>query len=127
VLGVGNRGRPTTPIYTWADTRCAPQADELRRALDEKAVHERTGCPVHTSYLPARLLWLKRVSPGAFGRTVRWVSLGEWLQLKLFGGAERIGQSLSVASWSGLLNRHTLDWDDELLSYLQLSKVQLPP
>ncbi|MFL5734437.1 MAG: gluconokinase [Chloroflexia bacterium] len=123
VMGVDAEGRPTTPIYTWADTRCAREAAELRAEMDEGAVRERTGCPIHTSYLPARLLWLKRERPEAHGRTATWVSLGEWLQLKLLG---RAGQSLSVASWGGLLNRHTLDWDAEWLSYLEIDRARLP-
>src|SRR5439155_17921279 len=69
LMGMDREGRPTTPIYTWADTRCAKEAAELRATLNEDNVRERTGCPIHTSYLPARLLWLKRASPEAYERT----------------------------------------------------------
>lgn len=123
VMGVDASGSATTPIYTWADTRCAGEVSELRASLDEREVHERTGCPLHSSYLPARLLWLRRSNPEAYERTSLWVSLGEWLQLHLFGEA---AQSLSVASWNGLLNRHSLDWDDPLLQYLKLDRARLP-
>jgi gluconokinase len=124
VLGVDQHGEPTTPIFTWADTRCVAEAAELRRILDEEAVRQRTGCPIHTSYLPARFLWLRRNLPEAYERTALWLSLGEWLQLKLFGKA---AQSFSVASWGGLLNRHALDWDEQLLDALQLDRQNLPP
>src|SRR5436190_9513396 len=124
VLGVDTKGQPTTPIYTWADTRPSKEAAELRAALDGEALRQRTGCPIHSSYLPARLLWLKRTMSKAFTQTAQWVSLGEWVHLRLFGEA---GQSLSVASWGGLLNRFTLDWDAELLSFLDLDRSQLPP
>jgi gluconokinase len=123
VLGVDEGGEPTTPIYTWADTRCAREAEELRAALIQEDIYERTGCPIHTSYLPARLLWLQRDRPGAYGRTTRWISLGDLVHLKLFG---RAWQSLSVASWSGLLNRHTLTWDHNLLTHLGVSEDDLP-
>ena len=43
VLGVDRKGRPTTPILTWADRRAAAVAPELRERLDEGAVHRRTG------------------------------------------------------------------------------------
>jgi len=124
VLGIDESGRPTTPIYTWADTRCAPQAAALRLKLNEAEVHERTGCRIHTSYLPARLLWLREEMPDAYARTARWISLGEYIYLLLLGHAE---QSLSVASWSGLLNRKSLDWDDWLLGQLGLKRESLPP
>lgn len=123
VMGIDATGRPTTPVYTWADTRCASDASLLRATLDERAIHERTGCYIHSSYLPARLLWLRRVLTDAYDSTSRWITLGDWLFLRLFGEA---GQSLSVASWSGLLNRHALDWDAEWLDYLQLSREMLP-
>jgi gluconokinase len=124
VLGIDALGHPTTPIYTWADTRCAAEAAQLRDLVDERAVHERTGCYLHSSYLPARLLWLRRVLPEAYSRTARWLTLGEWLYLRLFG---ELGQSLSVASWSGLLDRHSLQWDAAWLEYLGIERDNLPP
>lgn len=124
VMGVDAEGKPTTPIYTWADTRCATEAAELRASLDEAAIHERTGCYIHTSYLPSRLLWLQRTMPEAYARTSTWVTMGDWLLLHVFGRTE---QSLSVASWSGLLDRHTLSWDAEWLHYLKLEEKKLPP
>ena len=123
VLGIDALGRPTTPVYTWADTRCAGEAAYLRATLDEGAIHERTGCYIHSSYLPARLLWLRRALPEAYSRTARWITLGDWLFLRLFG---EVAQSLSVASWSGLLDRHTLDWDAAWLDYLGLDRERLP-
>ncbi len=124
VLGIDAAGKPTTPIYTWADTRCAPQAEELRARLDESRVHEQTGCHIHTSYLPARLLWLKDAMPEAYKRTARWITLGDYLYSQMLS---HDGQSLSVASWSGLLNRTTLLWDDWLLSQIGIGSDHLPP
>ena len=46
----------------------AGAATELRGRLDEEAVHRRTGCVLHSSYLPAKLLWLSREDPDAFRR-----------------------------------------------------------
>ena len=43
VLGVSSEGRALTPVYTWADTRSTVAAAELRSALDESAIHDRTG------------------------------------------------------------------------------------
>src|SRR5947209_71586 len=57
ILGVGEDGRPVTPILMWADTRAVEEADALRSALDEAALHRRTGCLLHTSYVAPRLLW----------------------------------------------------------------------
>lgn len=123
VLGVDEHGQPTTPIYTWADTRCSREAAELRALLSEAAVRDRTGCSIHSSYLPARLLWLRHTTPGAYERTAQWLSLADWFYLQLFG---RTAQSFSVASWGGLLNRHTLTWDTDLLAVLNISMKKFP-
>lgn len=124
VLGVGSDQTPTTPIFTWADTRCASEAADLRALHDELAIRERTGCPIHSSYLPARLLWLRRALPDTYARTTHWITLGDLVYLNIFG---RYAQSLSVASWSGLLNRHTLGWDEDWLLSLDLDVGSLPP
>jgi gluconokinase len=125
VMGIDRAGKPTTPIYTWADTRPSEDAARLRSELHEVDLRERTGsAAIHTSYLPARLRWLQRTQPDAYARTATWITLGDWLQLRLFG---RIGQSLSVAAWGGLLNRHSLRWDADLLAHLGIGPDRLPP
>ncbi len=53
----------------------------------------------------------------------QWLSLPDYLYLRLFG---RTQSSISLASWSGLLNRHTLSWDASWLHYLRLSAAALP-
>ena len=54
LLGVDGHGRTTTPVYTYADTRAESDAAFLRSQLNEPDVHNRTGCRLHSSYLPAR-------------------------------------------------------------------------
>ena len=123
-LGVDALDVPLTPVYLWADTRPSPDAAAMRRELDERATHERTGCPIHSAYLPARVRWLRRAHPEIATRVRRWVSFGEYLELRLFGTAR---VSLSIASWGGLLNRHTLGWDPEWLRLLELDEHNLSP
>lgn len=122
IVGLDARGVPITPVFTWGDTRASADARTLRKRLDPAEYHERTGCFLHTSYVPAKLAWLRRTAPGITRRVRRWVSLGEYLFLRWFGEARC---SLSVASWSGLLNRHTLDWDRETLEALDLAPEHL--
>ena len=52
------------------------------------------------------------------------VSALSLMALALFGEPR---MSYSVAAWTGLLNRHTLDWDDALLSELPVKREQLQP
>ena len=109
ILAVDREENALTPAYLYSDTRDVRAVEDLRTRVDWEPIYARTGCPLHTSYLPARFLWLKQTQPDLFARTYRWVSLHEYFLLKLFG---RSIVSHSLASWTGLLNRSSLDWDD---------------
>ena len=124
LLGLDRDGRAITPITTYADSRAAGEVAGLREDLDEGAVHDRTGCIFHPSYLPARLRWIARTDPGRFGRTDRWVSIGEHMERRLFG---ETAVSRSVASWTGLLDRRRQVWDEALLAALPIGREHLSP
>ena len=122
VLGLDGEGRPTTPVLYWADRRAAPAARELRGRLDELAVHRRTGCVLHSSYWPAKLLWLSRENAEAFERTERWVSPADYFYEQFFGGSP-VGTSM--ASATGLFDQNLRRWDEEMVRALPLEQVQL--
>lgn len=124
LVGVDAAGAAVTPVYAYSDTRPAAEVHELRARLDEEAVHQRTGCRLHTSYLPARLLWLERTRSDAHQRVTRWLSLPEYVYLRFLGTTHA---SYSIAAWSGLLDRRTLEWDREWLEELQLEPARLSP
>ena len=116
-------GQPLTPVYTYADTRCAADARILRAQHDELDALQRTGCRIRANYLPARITWLRRTQPEAFAKTRWFASLSDSIMLRLFG---RMNAGISIASWTGLLNRHTSDWDEAWIAALGISKDQLP-
>ena len=124
VLGVGADGRARTPLYSWADTRSAPAVERLRARVDEKAYHARTGCVLHTSYLPARLSWLATHDPPAFADSRTFLSFGEYLHLRLLG---RTRCSVSMASGTGLLDQHRLAWDEPILDAVGIGPERLAP
>src|SRR5215212_1147961 len=97
VIGLDRDGRPTTPVLYWADRRAASAARELRERLDEAAIHRRTGCVLHSSYWPAKLLWLSREDPDAFERTDRWISPSDYFYERFFGSS-RVGTSMASAT-----------------------------
>ncbi|HJZ47671.1 MAG TPA: FGGY family carbohydrate kinase, partial [Roseiflexaceae bacterium] len=124
ILAIDSAGRPLTRLITYADTRNDADAIELRRQLDERAVHQRTGCLLRTSYWPARLAWFRRTQPDIWRAAARWITLGEYLELRLFG---RCRAGSSAASWSGLLDRRRIEWDAPLLDFLGVAPDQLSP
>jgi gluconokinase len=124
LLGFDADSRPVTPIFLWADTRSAADAALLRGALDETALHARTGCHLHSSYWPAKLRWLAHDRPADIARVARWGSVGELLEQTLFGEART---SLSMASATGLLDQARSVWDPEALAVAGIHPAQLFP
>jgi gluconokinase len=124
MMAIDRRGRAVSPVITWRDRRPAAAAAALKRALDGDAVYARTGCPLHPSFWPAKLAWLKKTKPQLFDSADRFVSFCDYLLGRLAG---EVRTSVSMASGTGLLDVNDGRWDDELLAALQLSPERLAP
>jgi gluconokinase len=124
ILGVDGAGRPLTPVYGWGDTRGSDDATRLAGEVDEAALHARTGCFLRPNYPTVRLAWLRRGDPAAFASVARWISFPEYVGSELLA-APRV--SYSVASASGLLDVHRLEWDAEALEIAGVRADQLSP
>ncbi|MGB1287208.1 MAG: gluconokinase [Aggregatilineales bacterium] len=123
-LGVDNSNTPLTALMTYGDTRSTDDIDKLRETLDEDSVHQRTGCMLHTAYYPGQMQYLKRTMPDTYKDVAIWIDFATYCYRVWFGGDVPMG--VSVASWSGLLNRHTLQWDDTLCTTLNVARETLP-
>ena len=124
VTGIDGSGKPLTPILHLFDTRSAGAAKQLREKIDDRAQHARTGCVLHPSYYPAKLLWLSETQPEVFGRVKTWASFGEYLFLRLFGDAVT---STSMVSGTGLWNQNENDYDAEVMKALPVRLDQFAP
>lgn len=124
VVGSDSKGQPVTPIYLYADTRCADDVAALRAHHDEASIQDRTGCRIGSAYLPARLTWLRRTDPALFQRVDQWVDFGTLLYRRWSDSKPPC--SPSVASWSGLMNRRTAEWDADWLNILNLPSAAFP-
>ncbi|HEV2423638.1 MAG TPA: gluconokinase [Terriglobia bacterium] len=124
LVGVGADGHPLTPVFSWNDTRSREDAAALLERVDVDSVHSRTGTRPHASYWPAKLRWLNRTRPDAFGRVARWMSPGEYIHFRLFG---RTLCSVSMASGTGLFNPNVCAWDDGMLAESGIDSGQISP
>ena len=123
LIGVDPAGWPTTKLLTWADTRAAQFANELRSQFNEAEIHHRTGCRFHPSYWPAKLRWLKHEQTDQFNRTRWWLGFAEFLCLRLFGESATF---VSTGSATGLFNQRNCDWDWEFIHALDIAPETLP-
>lgn len=122
VLLCDNRLNPVSPTYTWAYTSASDTAGRIRE--DKKATQDfynRTGCMVHAIYPAFKLLHFKE--KGENLKDKRIIGEGSYVFYRLTGEYK---VSQSMASGSGLLNTHKLDWDEEVLNMLQIKREQLP-
>lgn len=124
LVGVNGDGQATTPVYSWADSRSQAQAVALQGEIDAAEYHRRTGCVLHTSYWPAKLCWLRETAPDLIAATSKWMSFGEYVILRLFGGT---ACSFSMASGTGLFDQNLSKWDDKILSLLPIDANHLNP
>jgi gluconokinase len=116
-LGVDANGKPTLPILHLLDTRCSAY---VARVPD---THARTGTMPHSSYWPAKMLWLANHRQVEMHATVRWLSFPEFLSTRLFGTPR---PSTSMLSATGLWNQNVNDYDEEALAALPIRRDQLP-
>ncbi|HET7043857.1 MAG TPA: FGGY family carbohydrate kinase, partial [Gaiellaceae bacterium] len=115
LLAVDEAGKPLTSVLTWSDLGATGNVP-----FD---AFERTGCPPHPSFWPAKLARLRDERPEVWERAARFLGFGEYLYERLTG---EVRCSLSMASGTGLLNLRELDWDGEALDALGLDRERLP-
>jgi gluconokinase len=115
LVALGEDGRPLTPVLTWSDVAAAGAAP-----VD---AFERTGCPPHASFWPAKLARLRDERPDVYERAARFVGFGDYLFERLTGEART---SLCMASGTGLLNLRERTWDEEVLQAAGLTSDRLP-
>ena len=116
--------QPIAPMMTWADSRSGEIVQELRQDTTfSKALYRRTGCPVHACYPFPKILWLKRRQRSLFDKMAYVGSIKDYLFFMLTG--EWVIDH-STASTSGMYCEETMDWDEEAVAYLGLSRDRLP-
>lgn len=123
LVGVDEKGKPTTKVFGWADTRSRKFVDDLRANFDENKIHNRTGARFHSSFWTAKLLWLQKDKKEVFKRTAQWLSFSDFICLKFFGSAVT---SVSMASATGIFDVRKSVWDAELIKFLKIKRENLP-
>ncbi|MGH2542306.1 MAG: gluconokinase [Ardenticatenaceae bacterium] len=124
LLPVAADGAPLAPAMSWADSRAAPQVRDLRARTDAHALYLRTGCPLRSTYHPARLRWWREAATDLTKKAARWVSLKDWALFRLSGSW---ATDASYASTTGLLAIHQREWDPEALKLAGINEAQLAP
>lgn len=123
LLGISTDGRPTTPVFGWADNRSRDFVARFRKDLSEAETHNRTGAHFHSSFWPAKLMWLRSEHPELWRTTAKWISIGDFLQQGFTG---RVETGVSIASGTGVFDIRNCVWDEQLTAFLKLKPSALP-
>ncbi|MEP7108076.1 MAG: gluconokinase [Ferruginibacter sp.] len=123
VLPVDKNGTPLGNAIVWADNRAKKEAAELKKSRLGERIYHATGTPIHPMSLLAKIAWLRNNDQERFGQTYKFVSIKDYI-LQQLTGEYVIDHSL--ASSTGLLNIHTLEWNKESLEFAGITADKLP-
>jgi glycerol kinase len=122
-----NTGEPVYHALVWQDRRTAPLCDALREQGKATLFQEKTGLILDAYFSATKLAWLLDNVPNLRARAERgelaFGTIDSWLVYRLCG--EHV-TDVSNASRTMLFNIHTLTWDDELLTLLDIPASMLP-
>jgi gluconokinase len=117
-------GTPLAHSMTWADNRAAPYEATVRAEVDVPALYARTGCPVRSTYHPARLRWWVEAAPDVAARAGLFAGIKDWVLHELTGVW---ATDFGLASTTGLLDSARRAWDPQALAAAQVPAERLPP
>jgi glycerol kinase len=122
-------GKPIHRAIVWQDRRTAALCDRLRADGREPMIREKTGLVIDPYFSGTKLAWILDHVPGAraaaeAGRLMCG-TVDSWLIYRLTAGRVHVTDA-SNASRTLLMNIHTGQWDNELLTCLGVPRAMLP-
>jgi len=121
VLLCDHNMKPITPTYLWSYTGAEQTVINIQQDKElTKELYARTGCIPHANYPLYKLMYLKELGHNI--REAYILGQGSYTFYKMTG--QRM-VSRSMASGSGMLNIHTLEYDDTILNLIGINRKQL--
>ena len=120
-------GQPVYNAIVWQDTRTDVICNELAKDGGQDRLRERTGLPLATYFSGPKIKWILDNVVGTRAKAengeLLFGNIDSWIIWNLTG--EHV-TDVTNASRTLLMNLHTLDWDDEILSLLDIPRGMLP-
>jgi len=123
MLTVDKNGVPLGNAFTWADNRAKKEAREMKESTLADTMYNSTGTPLHPMSPLLKIAWLRKNDPAKFKQAGKFLSIKSYVIHQLTG-EYLIDYSLACAT--GMLNIHTINWEQEALNYAGISQEQLP-
>ena len=123
VLAVDKNGSPLGNAITWADNRANKEAQALKASPAAKTIYTATGTPLHPMSPLLKISWIKNKDKERFRQTAKFLSIKSYIIQQLTGECV---MDYSIASATGLLNIHKLQWELAALKHAGISAAMLP-
>ncbi len=120
IIPLGAAGEVVYPAILGMDYRSAPQARACEERFGGLALFRRTGMRPHALNSLCKVLWLREERPEAWARTRRITTYADFVLGRL-GAPGFIDHTMASRTMAFDLAR--LDWADDLLSELSLSRA----
>ena len=124
-----NTGEPVYNAIVWQCKRTSEYCDSLKKQGFTDMIRSKTGLGIDSYFSGTKLRWILENVPGVRDRAeageLLFGTIETWLIWKLTGGKVHI-TDYSNASRTMMFNINTLEWDDEILSILNIPKCMLP-
>ncbi|MFH8491603.1 glycerol kinase GlpK [Streptomyces longisporoflavus] len=125
-------GKPVHNAIVWQDTRTSALCNELGGADGQDRFREQTGLPLASYFSGPKAAWLLDNVPGLRARAERgeiaFGTIDSWLIWNLTGGTDG-GVHVTDVTNAGrtmLMNLATLQWDQSILSAMNVPEAVLP-
>lgn len=122
-------GQPVHHAIVWQCRRTAEYCDQLMAQGLAAQFKEKTGLLIDAYFSATKLRWILENVEGARERAeagdLLFGTIETWLIWKMTGGRVHV-TDYSNASRTMMFNINTLQWDDEILSILDIPKSMLP-
>jgi glycerol kinase len=122
-------GQPAANAISWQCRRTASICESLKQQGWSRRIQEKTGLFIDAYFSATKLRWLLDNIPEGQLRAQQgdllFGTVDTWLLWNLTGGAVH-STDYSNASRTMLFNIHTMEWDKELLSMLDIPEAVLP-
>jgi len=125
-------GEPLNNAVVWCDARNGVQVHKLHSMFGQNFLREKCGLPIATYFSATKLVWLMdnvpEVKKAAAEDRLMFGTVDTWLVWNLTGGVNGGHHLTDVtnASRTMLMNINSLDWDNTLVEFFDLSHSILP-
>jgi gluconokinase len=121
LICVDANGNPLTDMLIWSDGRSSEIADEMDENV-KKEIYKKTGTPIHPMSPLLKLMWMKKYDFQQYHEATYFMSMKEYL---LYTWCKKRWIDYSMASATGLMNIHKLDWDEDALQLAGVERKQI--